>query len=242
MFSNIPINEEIKYNDNYIIEGSNYENTKGVFKIKSSSKIFNGSDQIKPIGVKLHFHPSIIDGIGLEYPSRKYLTKGFIIVRQKRIPDILCQGISIGTTKKGHIPVIKASTSKGGTYFTESFIKNVGGVPVLGRDIYNLSDDQVLNNALLCPEANMRSSIFSSLFNSSLFKLRPYKYFPQVRGKFIKIDGEDKLFGLSNLEEKNSNDPIYDIDTELLFVQSDTSLVYNKNNYFTSVAGNAMEA
>ena len=32
--------------------------------------------------------------------------KGFFIVRQKRIPTTLCQGLSIGVDRAGHVPTI----------------------------------------------------------------------------------------------------------------------------------------
>lgn len=241
MYSDIPIDSEIKFNDNYIIEGGNDENTKGVFKIDFSGDMFNYLEKIKPIGIKLNFHNSILSGVGLNYPSINKLTKGFFIVRQKRIPNILAQALSIGSTIKGNIPVIKASTSKGSTYFTESFLtKDDKNLPILGRSIYGLNDSLVKNNALLCLEANLRSDIFPSLFNSSIFKLKKAKYTPIADNKFVKLDTEDKLFGISGLKKETQERT--EIDTDLLLVNSETSLINNKNEFFSSVAGNNLEA
>jgi hypothetical protein len=44
--------------------------------------------------------------------------KGFFFVRQKRLPFVICQGLSIGVDQNAHIPML----FDGKTYFTESFI------------------------------------------------------------------------------------------------------------------------
>jgi len=65
-------------------------------------------------------------------------TKGFFIVRQKRIPTILAQGIAIGTTKKGNLPVIPISNDK---YIIESFLNQDGAKkPRLGSSIFTLNN------------------------------------------------------------------------------------------------------
>ena len=43
-----------------------------------------------------------LTGLG-EYQSR---VKGWFVVRQKRIPTTICQGLSIGTDKRCHLPTI----------------------------------------------------------------------------------------------------------------------------------------
>jgi hypothetical protein len=254
-FSDIQITEEINSDDNYIITGTDIqpalslnENTMGVFKINSNgtsgsnNNIFNNSDKIRPIGVKLCFHNSIIDGTGVDYPPINQITKGFFIVRQKRIPNILAQGLSIGTSIKGHIPTIKASSTVGGMYVLESFLKNQDGIPILERDIYGLTDSEVTCNALLCPEANLRSSIYGSLFNASSFVLKANKYIPDYRDKFYKTDEYDKIFTLSNLGKNINIGSFPDINTELLLVNPNTTLINNKDTLFSSVAGNENEA
>lgn len=246
-FNSFPINEEINFNDDYIIEGTddsgNFqdENTKGVFRINTdpdeTNSIFNGADNVKPLGIKFSFDSSLFDLEDLSHPKVTELTKGFFIVRQKRIPTILAQGVSIGTTREGNIPTIKASTSKGGSYFLESFLTQDGATPILKRSIYGLEDGDVSFNALFCPEATLRSDVYGSLFNSSSFRLMKDKYKPGVSEKFIKLDTEDKLFALSDLIVNDSYDET-PLDSELLLIKPNTELISNDDVKFSSVAGN----
>jgi hypothetical protein len=241
VFSTLDITKDVHYNDDYIIQGTD-ENTKGVFKINASDgadKIFNDSEAIKPIGIKLSFDNQITNSSSEVFPSINKFTKGFFIVRQKRIPTILAQGVSINTAKKGNIPLLKADTSKGELNVTESFLTQKDGKVILGRDIYGVKEPDVETNALLCPEATIRSSIYGSLFNSSEFKLISSKYNP-TNNKFSKLDNKDKRFGLGDL--KFSEEAQEKLTTELLLVQPNTVLTSNKDKFFSSVAGNASEA
>lgn len=245
-FSNLNINEAIEYTEDYLIKdinGSTHrkENTKGVFKINADGiNIFNSNNSIKAIGIKLEFNKQLF-----EIPLAKIsdYTRGFFIVRQKRIPTILAQGLSIATTGKGFIPTVYTSSG----YLLESFLNNSEiPVPKLGRSIYTLQpENDIRINALLCPEAAIRKNIFNSLFNSSSFLLKRSKY--QSRNKkFLRtnnftIDPNEatKLFGLEDLTKEDQ--PI-EIQTDLLLIDPETSLINNKKTYFSSVAGNAYEA
>jgi len=177
--------------------------------------------------------------------SLNKITKGFFIVRQKRIPTILAQGISIGTTKKGKIPTIKATNG----YLLESFLTNqsinyvIGSAPKLGRSIYQLTKDHIKVNALLCPEASIRKAIFGSLFNSSSFVLHKHKY--QLNNKnFDRLYNNTTTakdfttYGRLLLSREVTTDPI---NSYLLLVDADTNLISNKKEYFSSVAGNPFE-
>lgn len=235
---------DIDCDENYSIifngEKTN-ENIKGVFRINTSTtntKIFNGNSSIKPIGIKLNFNESIINGSGI-YPALSKITKGFFIVRQKRIPTILAQGLSIGTSKKGYIPAIKNNSG----YMLESFLKRPSKTdPVkLERTIYHLPESLVNINALLCPEASIRKTIYSSLFNSSSFNLRKTKYQPN-RKWFFNVDTLATDYKLYSTDTLIVNEDDTKIDTSLLLVDSDISLINNKNTYFSSVAGNAIDA
>ena len=234
--------EEINYDDNYIIENTD-ENVKGVFKVNTDNtfSMFNGSGPIRPIGIKLNFDPTIFDNSNMQYPSIDTITRGFFIVRQKRLPNILAQGISIATTTEGNIPVVKANTSIGSVNFAESFLKkDEKGLPILGRSIYQVKDTKVKANALLCPEASLRKNIFGSLFNSSTFQLQQTKYKPHI-SKFLKLDTEDKLFSIGDLEKNSAPTLENKKGVDLLFINPNTELINNNNTSFSSVAGSPYE-
>ena len=57
------------------------------------------------------------------------------------------------------------STAILNNYFAESFLHKVDYHPKLGRSLFKV--DKVINNALLCPEATLKSSLYNNLFNSS---------------------------------------------------------------------------
>jgi hypothetical protein len=105
----------------YIIDGTassgNPENIKGVFKIDATNPLLQGNNSIKPIGLQFTFNSdgnnnNVITGIpSANVPGLQDLTKGFFIVRQKRIPTILGQSIGIGTSSNTFIPLIQGYNS-----------------------------------------------------------------------------------------------------------------------------------
>ena len=74
------------------------ENIKGVIKIRSASAQIL-EKQIKPISINLSISAEV------QAELIKY-TRGFFIVRQKRIPTIISQGFSIGCDKISGLPLI----------------------------------------------------------------------------------------------------------------------------------------
>jgi len=270
-FETLPLGKNIDYDENYtILSGSGNkttQNTKGVFRINttSSAGIINHTKSITPIGIQLIFDPKVLSMSArstteLSFPLISDITRGFFIVRQKRIPTILAQGLSISTTNEGHIPVIQDSSG----LLLESFLTAVTpgitatpvgsgivnqptntAVPKIGRSTYSLPISNGTINSMLCPEASLRKDIYSSLFNSSAFHIKPHKYQP-FRKYFINlennnVDVPNKLYTTDDITyvTPSSTD---EKDTDLLLVDSEINLISNKNNYFSSIAGNATES
>lgn len=244
-YSDLKIVEPIEYTEDYLLKDSNgstelKENIKGVFKIDAGAvNMFSQNNSIKVIGIKLEFDDELF---AVPLAKISDYTRGFFIVRQRRIPTVLAQGLAIGTTTKGYVPTINTSTG----YLLESFLNDSDtvGIPKLGRSTYSI--DAVKVNALLCPEATIRKNIFNSLFNSSSFLLKKAKYQPRnkrfLRTNTITSDANEasKLYGIEEIIKEDLQTE--GIQTDLLLVDSDTSLINNKNTYFSSVAGNAYEA
>lgn len=250
-FIEYSINKEITYGEDFILTErnnvSNFENAKGIFKIKSTVNTFNGNSPIKPIGIKFNFYEYIEDevnkGVLSGDPTKgilglKDLTKGFFIVRQKRIPTILTQGLSIATAEKSFTPIINGTfTNDESTsikYFSESFLTTKSNKPILGRGLFEVTD--IRKNALLCPEANNRPYIYNNLFNSSEFVLKQSKYI--TAGRFIdESQTEDRIiFNLGNLVNSGQNNNEY-INSNLLFVEPGIELIHNNEIKFSSRAG-----
>ena len=167
--------------DGIIEETAGLENARGIFKISHARSIQNGtknvfdSTGINPIGIKIEFNRDVVTN---ELVGLPVFTKGFFIVRQPRIPTILAQGVGISTTKHGHLPTIKTDNK----YIVESFLSHdAKKKPFLKNSLYTLTVNQVVNNALICPEASIRPEVYNTYFNSSEYNLAKSKYQPTNR-------------------------------------------------------------
>jgi len=111
----------IDYDSKGYITGrtNNFDNAKGVVKLPKKEVITNNG--VVPIGIKFEFYGS--DRKLEDLLSEQ--TKGFFIVRQKRIPTILAQGCAIGKTNNeyGNIPVLPINKSGVQKGIAESFVK-----------------------------------------------------------------------------------------------------------------------
>jgi hypothetical protein len=248
-FTNHLLTDTLNYGEDYILENpndpSNPENVKGVFKIDctTTSMFTNESsdEPIKPIGIKFNFINDVVDGIPEQFVSGlKDLTKGFFIVRQKRIPTILSQAVGIATSNKAKIPIIQgtkqnvvAEQSLNLDYFSESFVTMKNNNQKLAPSVFKITD--VLNNALLCPEASLKRTVYNNFFNSSEYLLKDFKYKTQS-GVFTSRDGSNNFSfkGLfkSNLTSTRS--------AELTLVEPGIELIRNSKYDFCSKAGDSI--
>ena len=89
------------------------DNTFGVFKNPNVDIIY--SDKVLPL-----YYSIDLSKISNILP--KYGVKGYFIVRQKRIPTSLCQGLSVGIDSYSYTPLLKS----GNMWFGESFVTKDG--------------------------------------------------------------------------------------------------------------------
>ena len=236
-FHSFEIDDEINYGEDYLIDGYTNENVKGVFKISNDYKVFNNSDPIKPIGVSFNIPKSIYDGTD-NISGLKDLTKGFVIVRQKRIPTILAQTIGIATSKRAKIPVLYGSKSGefSAQYFSEAFLQNFNSKPKLGSSYFTIPNDisYISRNALLCPEANVRIPFFNSVFNSSEFLLEDTGYLSGTGVVNHKIGNQFEYSAPTNSSPGSEN-----VLSDLLLIEPGIELISDRNDSFSSMAGNA---
>ena len=256
-FKSYNISDTFEYGEDFIMNDheniENLENAKGIFRIKARNMtIFDGKEKIKPFGIKFEFQSDVIegkyvtiDGTSIKaLPGLKDLTKGFFIVRQKRIPTLLTQGVGIATSNKSFIPVINGTFTDQTTtsaYFTESFLKSNSSKPMLGRGLFKLnSTTDVSHNALLCPEAALRPYIFNNFFNSSEFIIKKSKY--NTSGGFVdeSLPAQRILFSLGSLSPQTATDEY--IKTNLLLIEPGIDLIFNNETKFSSKAGDPVIA
>lgn len=201
------------------------ENAKGVFRIKYSGNQLSTSG-IRPLGLKLTFDSD------LKKELQKH-TKGFFLVRQKRIPTTLCQAVTIGLEQTSHTPSIPVKDAE---YLVERFFDdNRILTHDFGRRLKKIESSHVgVGNAAICPEFELRQSFFNQLFTGSEFPVQQvYKYrnnfFNQKSYYFYQLDA----INTTGQEYKNSI---------IQAVEDNVKIVKGKNMLFSSRAGEAEEA
>ena len=108
-------------------------------------------------------------GINLFDELRKYGVKGFFFVRQKRLPTILCQGVSVGIDKSSYIPALYDKNT--GSYFTESFLNQSSGHLDTEFETSKITSKLKWGSGLLSLEACVSPSL-QSIFDGNSFMLQ----------------------------------------------------------------------
>lgn len=160
-YNSLDLNDNKIPISSWIEGGKKYQNTKGVFRFSKRFKdMFKAKDrEIHPIGIKFSLENKIV----LSLRNKKI--KGFFLVRQPRIPTILCQGYSIGVDNGCYIPMLKYEDK----YIAESFINS-------SKTLSKSNDDRILStknkqsSGLLCVDAYLNKQL-QSMFDTSEFKL-----------------------------------------------------------------------
>ena len=222
--------------DGIFMNGENVSvfNCKGVVNIKlpSNTSVIDSNsltDGIKPIGIKFKFlFAEEVKEILNQY------TKGYFFVRQKRIPTILCQGITIGLDEYSHLPMIPVSYSDNTfDFLTESFID---------EDRYLTHDfssrTRYLNNcvfkASIIPEAELNSELYSQLFSSIKYNLTTPNFQPSE--PIFTIAENDLNYNINSYDSASSS---VAKEVTLTYVADGIQLVSSKDTEFSSQAGTA---
>ena len=146
---------------NSFLSSENYDNSYGVFKNPketSQNSIYNYTNggSVKP----WYYHITFADD-RIKELLKDLDVKGFFIVRQKRIPTTLCQGVSIGVDKSANIP----TPYKDGKYIAESFINNNKR---LASSWLKIGQDSINGSGLLSLEATVLPEVQSKINGSTL--------------------------------------------------------------------------
>lgn len=215
----------ISYNkETFALDNLN-ENAKGVFRIRYKGNQLASSGVI-PLGLDLQIPEEV------KIELKKY-TKGFFLVRQKRIPTILCQAVLIGLDNTSHLPVIPV---QGDNYIIERFFDNDRLLTHdFGRRVVKIGSDKInIGSAALCPEFELQQAYFNQLFTSSQFPIKiasryVNKYFNQSNNYFYNLN--------SNIDESSD----YQTAT-ITSVGDNVKTIKGKNIIFSARAGEAEEA
>lgn len=155
--------DKIQYLDrNTFINGGRYlDNSFGVFKTPFVSVIDYNKQEVNPLYFKFEFSEEVRKKL------KEYKVKGYFIVRQKRIPTIVAQGLSIGVDHSSYIPMVKC----GGKYQAEGFLTKNRLLSQTFEDRIKYTDVKECSG-LLCLDANVNKTL-QSTFDGSDFMLQP---------------------------------------------------------------------
>lgn len=204
--------------------GKNLENSKGVISLGGE-----GYDTHKVLGLDIKTNKEV-----LNYLKNVLKIKGFFFVRQKRIPTILCQAYTIGIDKESRTPILPIQ----GGYLAERFINDDR---TLTNDFesrqYKFKDsNKVRTEGAICPEYDIDSPFFNTLFTGDKFSIQESDIQPQ--SQFLDL-AEDRNFYVAGTKQGSTNN-LYNV--KIIGVEDNVKLVAINDNMFSARAGEAEEA
>ena len=221
----------------FFLAGSSFlANTKGVFKFPRINIQNHIAKTTEPIGLKFTLNSDLITELS------KYKVKGFFFVRQKRIPNVIAQGYSIGVDKVSYIPMLfdqKLKTDKyqDGMYFTESFINSKRVLSTSYKDrIIKTGSKQ--SSGLLCVDAMVNHQIQSMLDNSEFLLTKEFDFELAHTSSFERTYQIGIPEGTSE-KESNWNKTILNTQSKLIYIPTDVPLKYVDDYGFSTRAGSS---
>ena len=229
----VPINYIPK--EEFILNGKYLDNIMGVFKMPKDIQIYDhDKKETYPWGFEISFPE------GLREKLQAMGIKGFFIVRQKRIPTILCQGLSIGVDRAGHVPIIPIYKNSKWNYITESFIDDQG---TLSTGFKELVANYKATSALLSLDPCV-TPLLQSTFDGSEFTLQEYEPRAIIQSSRIFTAEADPKYITSNTPYKLVGDSWQSSimsKLNIIYVGSDIPFKAMSNQSFSTRAGAAEE-
>lgn len=231
---------EIQYipKEDFILNGERLDNIMGVFKLPADLTVWKHEERkTLPIGFQISFQE------GLREKLRSMGIKGFFIVRQKRIPTTLCQGLAVGVDRISGVPCLPIydDESKKINYITEGFIDENG---TLSTNYKKKTAPYSATSGLLSIDPCV-TPLLQSTFDGSEFVLQEYE--PRW------IYGSDRVYNAlePNTESKSNIQLVYpdweiveatnNTKCNILYIGSDIPSKYIKTQVFSTRAGAAEE-
>lgn len=223
--------------DDFILNGKHLDNIMGVFKMPKNIQIYNHvNKETHPWGFRISFPE------GLLAKLRSMGVKGFFIVRQKRIPTILCQGLSVGIDRAGHVPTLPIYDQKEKVfkYITEGFIDDNG---TLSTNFKKKTSNYKATSALLSIDPCV-TPMLQSTFDGSEYTIQEYE--PRIiEDKGTRVFTAEYNQDNFPTDWKTGNDGTWQTDTfqklNTIYVASDVPFKYMANQSFSTRAGAAEE-
>lgn len=204
---------------------TNLENTRGVFNINSRESQLTPTDTYA-YGIKISVDDDRVIKILQSF------TKGYFIVRQKRLATTLCQAITIGTDRISHLPLLPVPQG----YLTEGFLDSNRILNNSFQSRTIVGTNAVQGSAAICPEYELRQNYFNPLFTSTNYsvQLALDQYKDQT------LDSSNNYFYPINDYIQSNKDFLGKVYIQA--VPDSTTAIKNKSLVYSSKAGEAEEA
>lgn len=204
--------------------GNNLENSKGVISLGGG-----GYDTHKVLGLDIKTDKEV-----LNYLKNVLKIKGFFFVRQKRIPTILCQAYTIGIDKESKTPILPIN----GGYLAERFINDDRTLTHDFKSRYYKfnNPNKVRTEGAICPEYDVDSPFFNTLFTGDKFSIQESDIQPQ--SQFLDLVDDRNFYVAGTIQGSTNN--LYNV--KIIGVEDNVKLVAINDNMFSARAGEAEEA
>lgn len=210
-------------------------NSKGVIRFPKKNPYRELDNQIilTPMYLSLDFSKIGYEQDGqesFEQVFKKHKIKGYFVVRQKRVPTILGQGVMIGLTDKEHgaLPFMQDENHQ---WRYQSFLNSdrLLGQEAEDRRISNTG--QFTINAMLMPDAELGEAVYNDLFPSE-------EYSVHTQGTLdFEYHQDIKTFVSKSFSDFNQDIHI----SKITNVPAGSQTLTDGELYFSSYAGNAHE-
>lgn len=220
--------------DEFLINKKFLDNTFGVFKTCDAAVInYEETSVANSQGVKpLYFNIEITEEI--RNALKQYNVKGLFIVRQKRIPTNLGQGFSIGLDRISYTPIIWDSkrNNGNGAYIAESFLSDDCTLTT-SFDSHIVETQNSQCSGLLCVDAMVNTQLQAN-FDGSEFILKP-----QFKSKDTSLGSSKRHYFLSDSAPQTNAIPQSQIQSTLVYVDSETPMKYVNGLGYSTKCGMA---
>lgn len=231
----------VNYDENGFIPQSQFdlENSKGVIRIAYQEDMLNKADKagVYPLAIDFNISNEVMTEI------KKY-AKGFFFVRQKRIPTILAQGITIGVDDISFLPALNVATLKDGvvaeSFMTESFMDKSNQLVNDFQSRVLLTNTNVNTGGMICPEAQLRSEYFNEVFTGTLFNVSKAP-FSSVQRAFTQSNINNRHFYVKSYVNQGASEYLF-TDIKLTNVDDSVQSKSSGTKTFSSRAGIPEEA
>ena len=241
-YTSYPINKDIEIDETtYKLDKDS--NTRGVISLNNSA----GNFSISSLDIRIDDQVNVLNKL-------KTIVKGYFFVRQKRIPTILCQAITMGIDRKSHTPLIPVGkyglldrinytkTPNDSMYYVaERFLDDDKElIQDFQKRVFVQKPSDVNQYCAICPEYDVNPEYYNSIFNGEDFQIEESKIQPEnTYFDTISSADIDQHFYINKYVKQST---ISAITAKIIGVEDGVELNGINSTYFSTKAGSESEA